>query len=122
MGAGLAKYALGPWWAHLDPAPRCLLAYMAASTLDAPKNGIPAGRFFQSRASLVLAYTGIAENDTKYKSAERRVRRYISALIDAKAIRLVKPGFRGQHAVYEIVVDPLKYGQDELPFDVEGLA
>lgn len=122
MGAGLAKYALGPWWAHLDPAPRCLLAFMAASTLDSPKNGIPAGRFFQSRATLVLAYTGIAENEPGYEVAERRIRRYISTLVNAKAIRLVSPGYRKHHAVYEIIVDPLKYGQDELPFELGDLA
>jgi len=120
MGARLAQYALGPWWAHLDPAPRCLLAYMASVTYDTPKNGIGAGRFFQSRGVLVLNYTGIAENDPRYESADRRIRRYIATLIEAKAIRVVKPGYRGQHAEYELLVDVLKGRQDELPFDPDA--
>lgn len=121
MGARLARYALGPWWAHLDPAPRCLLGYMASVTYDVAKNGTPAGRFFQGRGVLVLAYTGIAENEPGYEAAERRIRRYISTLVEAGAIRVVRPGYRGQHAEYELLVDPLRMGQDLLPLDDDDL-
>ena len=121
MGSRLAQYALGPWWAHLDPAPRCLLAFMAASSLDAPKGGIPAGRFFQGRASLILNYTGIDETDPRYKAADRRVKRYLATLVDAHAIRLVKPGYRGQHAEYELLIDPLRLSQDQLPMETGDL-
>ncbi|MBI4900924.1 MAG: hypothetical protein HY829_10655 [Actinobacteria bacterium] len=117
MGARLAQYALGPWWSHLDPAPRCLLAYMASVTYDLPTKGLPAGRFFQGRPSLVLNYTGIDEKDPRYDAAERRVRRYISTLVEAGAIRIVKPGYRGQHAEYELLVDPMRTGQDLLPME-----
>lgn len=117
MGARLAQYALGPWWSHLDPAPRCLLAYMAASSLDAPKGGIPAARFFQGRASLILNYTGIDENDPRYNAADRRVKRYLATLVDAHAVRLVKSGRRGQHAEYELLVDIMMTRQDLLPLE-----
>lgn len=115
MGARLAQYALGPWWAHLDPAPRCLLAIMAATVLDVPKKGTPAGLFFQSRDALILNYYGIDVTSPRYESSDRRIRRYLETLIDAGAIRRVKAGRRGQHAEYELLVDPLRTCQDTLP-------
>jgi hypothetical protein len=117
MGIRLVQYACGPWWAHLDPAPRCLLVFMASASLDAPKNGTPAGRFFQGRPQLVLNYSGIDENDPRYDAADRRIRRYISTLVEAGALRIVKSGHRGQHAEYELLVDPLRLGQDQLPME-----
>ena len=93
---------------------------MAAVTYDRPTKGVPAGRFFQNRATLVLNYAGIDEKDPRYESADRRIRRYISTLVEAKAIRVVRQGYRGQHAEYELLVDILRDRQDELPFDPEA--
>ena len=121
MGSRLAQYALGPWWAHIDPAPRCLLAYMAATCLDAPKGNQAAGRFFQGRPSLVLNYAGIDENDPRFEAANRRIKRYLATLVDAGAIRLVKAGHRGQNSEYELLVDPMRTHQDLLPMETGDL-
>lgn len=118
MGVRLAQYALGPWWAHIDPAPRCLLAYMATVAHDNPTKETPAGLFFQSRPTMVLAYTGIDENDPRYASAERRIRRYLATLIDAQAIRVYQSGRRGHRAEYLLLVDPLTPVQESLPLDL----
>ena len=117
MGIRLVQYANGPWWAHLDPAPRMVLSIMASKVLDAPKGKTPAGTYFASRAELVLAYAGVDENDPRWDSVERRIRRHLSTLVDAGAIRLIYRGHQGKNSVYELLVDPLRDCQDELPSD-----
>ena len=115
MGIRLVQFANGPWWAHLDPAPRMVLSIMAAKVLDAPKGKTPAATYFASRAELVLAYAGVAENDPRWESSERSIRRHLATLVEAGAIRQINRGHQGKNSIYELLVDPLQVCQDVLP-------
>lgn len=115
MGSRLARYAAGPWWAHLDHAPRMLLTIMALACQDTAHDGIPAGKYFASRDELLLQFSGIGPDDPRARSARRYICRLINVLIEAGAIEQIRAGRGGTRAEYAVRVDPTGHLQDQLP-------
>ncbi|MCP2255090.1 hypothetical protein LY13_003864 [Prauserella aidingensis] len=96
-------------WSHLDHAPFRLLAYMALTALDTPREGKPARRYFGGRDALAdaLGYAVPAtvsddEAQREYARATRNVKKAVGALSRAGAIETVvkpAPGRQGEYAL-----------------------
>lgn len=90
------------YWSHLDHAPFRLLAYMALVSLDHPKDGQPARRYFGGRDALCQA---LGHPVPPSDSTARTVRKAISALMRAGAIETVVKAAPGRYAEYALQLD-----------------
>lgn len=114
MGAGLVKLA----YAYavdvpLNPNEFRLLAFMALTALDDPKDGRPAKTYFAGREESALALgrrvpdRGASEDgDRERTSAFQLLKVALAGLCDLSAIKQLEPARRGKRAArYELILD-----------------
>jgi len=108
MGARLVGAALNPHWSLLLTADehRVFLA-MCHTAADIPslRNGQTAGLYWAGHEALMIVALGdLPERDTAaYRSASRRIKRYMARLIAVNAIEKIAGGQgRGRRAYYRV--------------------
>jgi hypothetical protein len=114
LGAHLVSQALARWTHVSDRAFRVLIR-MAVTALDHPSRGQPAGIYHGGRELLAMSLRG--EKGTE-RTRYRAVQRALVELSEAGAIKHVRGGWAGQHAVYRLTLDGAR-SIDERPSDPE---
>lgn len=108
MGARLVGAALNPHWTQLLTAEehRVFLAMChTASDIPTLRNGQTAGLYWAGHDALMIVALGdLPGRDTvAYRTAARRIRRYIARLVAVGAVELIAGGQgRGRRAYYRV--------------------